>query len=201
MELTATDTTLAYYAANAQAFADSTCDVEFSAMRGRFTSLLDPGARILDLGCGSGRDARAFLEEGFDVTATDGSPEMCAIAERTTGIPVRHQLFEDLDDAGAYDGVWACSSILHLPKDQLADVLRRVGRALSPRGIVYTLFKYGGFEGMRNGRYFTDFTEPTLREFLPAAGAGLSLEQLWTTSDVRPGRGEERWLNVILRKS
>jgi 2-polyprenyl-3-methyl-5-hydroxy-6-metoxy-1,4-benzoquinol methylase len=200
MKNNATNITLAYYDANAHAFADSTRDVEFSAMRERFTSLLNPGAAILDLGCGSGRDTKAFLDAGFNVTATDGSAELCHTASEFCGIPVRHELFQDLSDINAYDGVWACSSILHLPKDQLADVLHRIVRALRPHGIVYTSFKHGDFEGMRNGRHFTDFSEPAFREFVANAVPTLAIEQLWTTTDVRPGREDERWLNVILRK-
>ena len=198
--ITTPNPTLAYYATRAREFAASTAKVEFSAMQQRFTSLLAPGTRILDLGCGSGRDTKAFLDAGFDVTATDGSPELCRYAQELTGIPVRNELFQDLADVNAYDGIWACSSILHLPKEQLADVLRRISRALHPHGIVYTSFKHGDFEGMRNGRYFTDFTEPALRNFLADAVPVLAIEQLWTTGDVRPGREDEKWLNVILRK-
>jgi 2-polyprenyl-3-methyl-5-hydroxy-6-metoxy-1,4-benzoquinol methylase len=200
MKCNTTDITLDYYEKYAYSFANSTRDVKFSTMQSRFTSLLAPGAHILDLGCGSGRDTKAFLDAGFDVTATDGSPELCRYAQELTGIPVRNELFQDLADVNAYDGVWACSSILHLPKEQLADVLRRISRALHPHGIVYTSFKHGDFEGMRNGRYFTDFTEPALRGFLSDAVPELAIEQLWTTSDVRPGREDEQWLNVILRK-
>lgn len=170
--------TLAYYAAHAAEFAASTANVEFSAVRRRFTSLLAPGASILDLGCGSGRDTLAFLDAGFDVTATDGSPELCRYAQELTGVPVRNELFQDLADVDAYNGIWACSSILHLPKDQLADVLARMVRALHPCGIVYTSFKHGDFEGVRNGRHFTDFTEPTLRKFLADSAPELSVEQL-----------------------
>lgn len=195
-----TATTLGYYAAHADDFARSTVNVEFSEMQARFEALLSPGARILDLGCGSGRDTLRFLRDGYDVTPTDGSPELCAIAERLTGVPVRHQLFQELDDVDAYDGVWACSSILHLPRPELADVLRRIARALHAGGVLYTSFKHGEDEGVRNGRYFTDFTEPTLRAFL-AAVPELSVIELWTSSDVRPGREAETWLNVLLRKA
>ena len=170
-------------------------------MRRRFTSLLPAGARILDLGCGSGRDTRAFIAAGYRVTATDGSAELCRLASELCGVPVRHELFQDLADVSAYDGIWACSSILHLPRPQLADVLGRMERALVPRGVVYTSFKLGDHEGMRNGRYFTNFTEPALRDFLAGSAPGLAIEQLWTTSDVLPGRQSETWLNVILRKN
>ena len=191
--------TLAYYAANADAFAAGTVNVDFSATQRRFATLLPEGGRILDLGCGSGRDTRWFLDEGFEVTATDGSSELAAIAEQVAGIPIRVELFGELNDVCAFDGVWACSSILHLPKDELAGVLRRIERALVAGGVLYTSFKYGDFEGMRNGRHFTDFTEPAFRTFVNEA-CGLAIEDLWTSADIRPGRGNERWLNVILRK-
>ena len=191
--------TLAYYAANADVFAASTLDVDFSATQERFARLLPMGGRVLDLGCGSGRDARWFRGRGFDVTATDGSAELAAIAERVAGIPVRVELFCDLEEVGTYDGVWACSSILHLPKPLLADVMRRIERALVPGGALYTSFKHGDFEGMRNGRHFTDFDEPTFRAFV-ADSSDLAVEDLWISADVRSGRGDERWLNAILRK-
>ncbi|MBR3158035.1 MAG: hypothetical protein IKF14_02915 [Atopobiaceae bacterium] len=70
MTTSATDNTLAYYAKNAEAFAASTSDVDLSSLRQRFAALIPPGGRVLDLGCGSGRDSRAFLDMGFRVTAT-----------------------------------------------------------------------------------------------------------------------------------
>ena len=191
--------TLAYYAEHAEDFATSTVDVDFRATQDRFASLLPPNARILDFGCGSGRDTKHFLEQGFLVTAIDGSPELCAIAHELTGIPVRNELFGDLADVEAYDGIWACSSILHLPKDELADVFGRMVRALKPHGIIYTSFKHGTFEGIRNGRHFTDFTEHTFRDFVCRIPR-LAIEDYWISGDVRPGREDEQWLNLILRK-
>ena len=99
-----------------------------------------------------------------------------------------------------YDGIWACSSILHLPKKELLPVIQKMCEALKDNGIIYTSFKYGDFEGERNGRYFTDFTEKTFREYIEKVPE-LTIEEAWITSDVRPGRGEEKWLNLILRKN
>ena len=191
--------TLAYYAENARKFAGSTADVEFSAMQLKFESLLPSGAKVLDFGCGSGRDAKHFVDAGFDVTATDGSPELCEIAERLAGIPVRNELFQDLAETETYDGIWACSSILHLPKPDLADVLAKMAAARKPGGVVYTSFKHGTFEGMRNGRHFTDFTESGFRAFLQRVPQ-LRVDEAWTTADVRPGREDEKWLNLLLTK-
>ena len=192
--------TLAYYDENARAFSDSTVNVEFSSMHERFEALPSPGARILDFGCGSGRDAKHFADAGYQVTATDGSAKLCRLARTHTGLPVRHELFQDLADVEAYDAIWACSSILHLPKRELPDVLAKMARAVMPGGVIYTSFKLGSFEGMRNGRYFTDLTEPAFRELLGQVES-LSVEQCWTTSDVRPGRDAEQWLNLVLRKA
>lgn len=195
-----TSQTIDYYDANAQAFASSTVNVDFSYTQRRFASLLVPGSRILDFGCGSGRDSKFFLQEGFDVTATDGSAELCQIAQELTGLPVRHELFQELAEVDAYDGIWACSSILHLLKDELTGVLAKMVTALKSGGVIYTSFKYGDFEGMRNGRYFTDFTETGFRSFVEHI-EGITIEDHWVSGDVRPGRGDERWLNLLLRKA
>ena len=194
-----TSRTLDYYEANAQAFASSTVNVDFTSTQQRFASLLAPGSRILDFGCGSGRDSKFFLQQGFDVTATDGSAELCQIAHELTGLPVRHELFQQLSEVDTYDGIWACSSILHLPKPELADVLAKMVAALKPGGVIYTSFKYGDFEGTRNGRYFTDFTEDGFRSFMQPI-EGIRVEDWWVSADVRPGRGNEQWLNLLLRK-
>lgn len=143
---------------------------------------------------------KIFLDQGFYVDATDGSEEMCHIASNYTGIQVRRLLFEELDENKKYDGIWACSSILHLPKNELKAVFMKMLKALKEDGIIYTSFKYGDFEGERNGRYFTDFTEKTFEEFVGEID-NLQLKEEWITGDVRPGRGEEKWLNVILQKN
>ena len=166
----------------------------------RFLRLLDENASILDFGCGSGRDTKYFLDQGYQVTATDGSAELCRLASAFTGIEVKEMLFQELDDMGTYDGIWACSSILHLSKIELLPVICKMCMALKGSGVIYTSFKYSDFEGVRNGRYFTDFTEDSFKEFI-AEIPELTIEEYWITGDVRPGRGDEKWLNLILRKS
>ena len=88
---------------------------------------------------------------------------------------------------------------MHLPIDELAEVMKKMVVALKEHGIIYTSFKYGTFAGERNGRFFTDMTEFTFADFLNEID-GLKVEAQWITSDVRPGRGEVKWLNLILRK-
>ncbi len=189
--------TLQYYSQNANSFAATTQSVDFSANQERFLSKLPPDARILDFGCGAGRDTLFFMQKGYNVTAIDGSPELCQIASDHCGIPVRQMLFQDLSEVEQYDGIWACSSILHLAKPQLAEVMNKMRTALKPSGCIYTSFKYGSFEGYRNCRYFTDFTEELFREFIRDI-EGMSIDEQWVSADVRPGRSEEKWLNLIL---
>lgn len=193
------NSTLSYYNKNADQFCKKTISVEFSATQNRFLSHLPATAHILDFGCGSGRDAKAFLDLGYHVEAIDGSEELCKLASQYTGIQVRHMFFQELSAVSIYDGIWACSSILHLSRDELFDVIRKMTTALKPNGIIYTSFKYGTFSGERNGRYFTDMTEETFADFISKI-EDLQVEEEWVTSDVRPGRSEEKWLNLILRK-
>ena len=193
------DKTIEYYNQNADMFAQGTRLVDFTVVQERFSKMLPVGSRILDFGCGSGRDTKYFLEKGYLVEATDGSSELCKLASDFTGIEVKEMLFQDLDASGKYEGIWACSSILHLSKKELLPVIRKMCDALKDKGVIYTSFKYGDFEGERNGRYFTDFTEDTFCEFMKEIPE-LMIEEQWITSDVRPGRGEEKWLNLILRK-
>ena len=194
------DKTLDYYNQNAETFVANTVSVDFKQTQDKFINRLETGNYILDFGCGSGRDTKYFLEAGLRVDAIDGSKELCKIASEYTGIEVKRMLFQELDIDSKYDGIWACSSILHLPKNDLKLVLRKINTALKKKGIVYTSFKYGEFEGERNGRYFTDFTIETFTEFIQDIG-DLKLDEYWITGDVRPGRGEEKWLNIILQKN
>lgn len=191
--------TLDYYNNYADEFYKNTVNVEFATTQEHFLAKLKNGSNILDFGCGSGRDTRFFLEQGYSVEAVDGSKELCKLACKYTGIEVKNMLFEELSEVEKYDGIWACSSILHLPLGELADVMKKMAIALKEDGIIYTSFKYGNFEGERNGRYFTDMTEEKFAKFLSEIDS-LDIEEQWITSDVRPGRGEERWLNLILRK-
>ena len=192
--------TLTYYNTNAHRFTSDTLDVEFSTIQDSFLAQLPAGALILDFGCGSGRDSRYFLQKGYRVEACDGSEEMVKAATRNAGIPVKKMLFSELNEESRYDGIFACASILHVPSKELPDILTRMKRAVKPGGILYVSFKYGTFEGIRNGRYFTDQTEESLQVILDKVG-GLEIIRTGITGDARPGREDEKWLNVLLRAS
>ena len=190
---------LDYYDKNAVSFANGTADIEFSEMQDQFLSELKDGASILDFGCGSGRDTKKFLDTGFRVEAADGSEEICALATAYTGIPVKKMLFSELDAADRYDGIWACASILHLPRAELAEVIKKTEKALKHGSVLYASFKYGDHEGMRNGRYFTDFTEASLPVFWEAFPK-MKIFDCWISRDVREDRKEGQWINLMARR-
>ena len=191
--------TLDYYNNNTAAFVESTQSVLMTEAWSRFTSKLPKGSVILDFGCGSGRDTKYFLEHGYRVEAIDGSEELCKVASGYTGIKVKNQLFTDLSEMQKYDAVWACSSILHASSSDLIVIMKKIWTALKFNGILYASFKYGNFEGERNGRYFTDFTDESFSSLLKKS-ADFDMIEEWITNDVRPGRENEKWLNVILQK-
>ena len=191
--------TIDYYNENAKDFVQGTISVDFTKVQHKFIDKLEKGDYILDFGCGSGRDTKYFIDNGFKVDAIDGSEELCKLASDYTGINVKHMYFQQLSDIDKYNGIWACSSILHLKYEELVRVIEKMNLALKQNGIIYTSFKYGDFEGERNGRYFTDMTEISFKKLVENI-KDLKIEEYWITSDVRPGRGEEKWLNLILRK-
>ena len=187
------DKTLRYYDEHAAIFTADTLTTDMSAIQEAFIRQLHPGAHILDLGCGSGRDSKLFLSKGFAVTPVDGSGEMCTIAKAYTGLEVRQLLFKNLDYIEAFDAVWACASLLHVPSNDLPHIFALIHRALKSEGLFYSSFKYGTFERERNGRFFTDMTEDGIRKLLSPLFTPI---RIWTTSDTRPGRSDEKWLNV-----
>ena len=174
--------TLSYYNTNTSSFVESTQSVQMTEAWSRFTAKLPTSSIILDFGCGSGRDTKYFLEHGYQVEAIDGSEELCRIASAYTGITVKNQLFNELSEVQKYDAVWACSSILHASSDELVIIIKKIWTALKDNGIFYTSFKYGTFEGERNGRYFTDMTEKSLSALLTKV-RGFNIEEQGITSD------------------
>ena len=193
------EVTLNYYNSKAKEFTSNTVDVVFTEMQDIFLTYLPSRSHILDFGCGSGRDTKYFLAQGHQVDAIDGSEELCKIASEYTGIPIKQMLFEDLDAVEEYDGIWACASILHVAKVQLPEILQKMTMATKKGGIIYTSFKYGDFEGEKNGRFFTYLTEGSFEELLRTIPE-LQIEKMWTSADVRTDRADENWLNIILRR-
>lgn len=191
--------TLAYYNQNADAFIEGTQNADMSEQYRFFLKYLTPGCKLLDLGCGSGRDSAYFSSLGFEVTAVDGSEELCKRVKDNYGIDALCISFEDISFTAEFDAVWACASLLHVKKANIPNVLDKVSAALKPGGILYASFKYGSEERVVNGRFFNDYTENDLDTLLTSDNQ-LSLLEYWITEDVRPDRSGERWLNFVAQK-
>lgn len=188
-----------YYQNNAQAFFDDTVNADLSKQYDRFLKYFPSGGKILDFGCGSGRDTKVFLQKGYCVDAIDGSSELCKLASAYCGIQVKCMDFYDLSDVEKYDGIWACASLLHIPKNEMPIILSKMEKALTHNGIIYASFKLGDFEGNRNGRFFSD-VNPVIFEEMISDVIGLVKVDEWFTEDVRPEK-KTTWYNVILKKS
>lgn len=191
------DSTLRYYEENAERFFNETVGVDLSDIRKRFLARLHRQADILDAGCGSGRDALVFSKLGHRVTAFDASPAIAALASRHLGQPVQVLRFEDVDYEDAFDGVWACASLLHVPGASLPDVIGPLARALRVGGTIYMSFKEGAGERRKGERLFTD-VQPDGLQCLLAEISGLDGPEIWRTADARPGRENEYWVNALV---
>ena len=187
--------TLGFYNKNARNYTEQTRMVDLSELYVDFEECLNPGARILDLGCGSGRDSKYFLENGYSVIPVDGSAAMCIAASEYLHIPVRQMLFSELKFKNEFDGIWACASLLHVPKTQIRDIMAKVERALKPDGVLYASFKYGEEEINIDGRQFSFYNETDLDWI-----SDLGLIEYWISEDVRPNKQGEKWLNTLWRK-
>ena len=197
--------TVDYYNENAKTFAEATRDVKFDhmqnlfacAVRDSFPQVLQPC--VLDFGCGSGRDAKYFVEQGFLVDAIDGSEKMVEVATEFSSVPVQQMDFMDFAYVDKYHGIWACASLLHLEKEKLPEILQRLVLALVDGGVLYASFKYGDFNGYRQGRHFTDLNETGYQQITENLN-GFRTEKVWITGDARPSRENEKWLNLLIRK-
>ncbi len=136
------DPTLRFYAENATEYAAHRTRPTGEPLA-RFLAALPKGAKILELGCGNGEDAAFMSANGFDVDATDGTPELAAEAERRLLRPVTVLRFDDIAAEDRYDGIWASACLLHVPATQLPDILAKVRRALRAPVLFAASFKAG----------------------------------------------------------
>ncbi len=190
--------TIDYYQQNADEFFNGTINVDMSNIYQHFTKDLPANTLILDAGCGSGRDSKAFLDMGYQVEAFDASSEMVKRASKHTGLNVKHAVFDDVTAIDKYDAIWCCASILHVPEDDLPCTLATLAAALRQSGIWYVSFKYGNSQREKDGRSFTDINEQRLVEMVSSI-SNIDISSTWITEDNRPDRNE-KWLNAILVK-
>lgn len=187
-----------YYSENAQLFYDATIDVNMQVLYEQFLPLVTASGRVLDAGCGAGRDSQFFIEQGYKLDAFDASKELVQLASTLIDQPVQHALFQEFTSEHKYDGIWACASLLHVPKKELPAVFSRLIALLADGGVFYCSFKLGNKEVTRNGRVFTNVDEDSFMQYI--AGLPVIVDKQWRTGDLREGRESEQWLNVILRR-
>jgi len=193
------EATLRFYASEAPTYVASGSDGVSRHLDG-FLSTLAPGARILELGCGGGRDSEAMLARGFDVDPTDGTPEIARRASARLGRDVRVMRFDQLEATDAYDAVWAHASLLHVPRAALPSVLARVFRALKAGGAHFANFKAGGLEGRDTfGRYFNYLTADEVGDAYRASGAWEILSTLEYLGGGYDGR-QTPWVAITARR-
>lgn len=194
----ASESTIDYYNEHAEQFFCSTLQVDMSPIYDRFLDGLPVGARVLDAGCGSGRDARVFVDHGFVVSAFDASEELAKRASAHCGFEVNVRRFEDVNEIAQYDAIWCCASLLHVPLVNMPVVLSNLWAALKPGGRLYTSFKLGVGERIHDGRRFTDADQDTVDAWI-AQMPELQHIETWHTQDQRPER-TERWINAIAHR-
>ncbi len=191
---------LTYYDANAAKYAESTFQIDLSHLYAPFLSLLPPGARILDVGCGGGRDLRAFRDKGFKPIGIEPSVALAEIARKQSGVGVDVTKVEAIEFEQEFEAVWACASLLHLPRTELPEALRRIKRSLATNGVLFLSVQSGtGEEFLEDGRFYTRYTELAIRASVVTVG--FDILKTWKTADSDPSRARISWINLLARKS
>tara|TARA_Y100001947_G_scaffold94289_1_gene80358 strand:- start:2159 stop:2758 length:600 start_codon:yes stop_codon:yes gene_type:complete len=190
--------TIAYYQANAPHYTLSFGQAP-SHHLDAFLDRLAPGASVLELGCGAGRDSARIAERGFTLDATDGTPAMVRKANERFGIAARVMRFDELDAEETYDAVWAHACLLHVARADLPGVLASVHAALRANGLHFANYKLGSAEGRDPlGRLTNLPDEEWLEETYRAAGFAILATQRYR------GKGadgiQRDWYALTLRK-
>lgn len=188
--------TITYYNQNAEEYFDKIVNVSMQELYDQFEVYLKPGDKILDLGCGSGRDSKYFLSKGYDVISVDGSKAMCNLAGAYIGREVRNITFEKINYDNEFDAVWACASLVHVDVGEMTDVLIRIQKALKNKGVLYASWKYGKGERIDNRKYYADYDEESINDLF--SDVSMKVEKIWISDDnlIRTSK----WLNVIGEK-
>lgn len=195
------DQSLAYYNENAKDFFDRTAYADITSAYHKFLPLLPEGGHILDFGCGSGRDARYFKNQGFKVTATDGSKELVEIASKHIGQDVLLMPFQELDYKDKFHAVWANAALIHVPYENLTDILLKIHASLKENGIFFASFKYGNEQRTGGERVFYDMDEKTIAPYLHGLFSPIEIgREKDLRSSIAPSPANA-WLHILCRKS
>lgn len=188
--------TIDFYNKNAQSYADSTISLDMSNLQEKFIARLPAKARILDAGCGSGRDSLLFKSKGFSVTAMDASSELAKLASATLGQQVICQSFADINWLCEFDGVWCMASMLHLNDAELKVALYECASSLKQGGVFFASFKTGNGEGYDDkGRFFNYHSMESLRAAFEAEALLKNVTFEYNQDSM--GRTDTQWISVF----
>jgi SAM-dependent methyltransferase len=193
------NTTMDYYDRNARGFFDTTVHLTMDHLYQPFLELIPNHGRILDAGCGSGRDSLYFKKQGYSVTAIDNSRELVKLASDLLGEDVLLMSFDEIEFCDKFDGIWACASLLHVQKSSIDEVLHGLTGALKVGGVLYASFKYGIDETIERERLFNNYTGESF-SLLLNRHPSLRILRVWKTDDVRQDRKGKYWLNTLVKK-
>ena len=191
---------IGYYNKNSKDFFNRTINADVQDLYQKFLKHVPDQGRILDAGCGVGRDSKFFLSRGYGVLAFDGSLEMVKLTSNLLGEDALHMLFQDMHFSSEFDAVWANASLLHVPYKNLREVIEGFHKALLPSGILYASFKYGTSMRRTEDRIFFDMDEVSIEPYLKGLFAPL---EIWKSADTRSTVApspDKSWLNFIAKR-
>lgn len=192
--------TLDYYNKNSEEYFNSTLNVDMTNTYKEFLKLVPEGGKILDLGCGSGRDSMNFMKLGYEVIAVDGAKKLAKKASVLLGNEVIVSTFEELELKEKFHGIWACASLLHIKREDLKTVLNNLYNNLDDNGVFYMSFKYGEKEYVDDkNRYFNCFTDESIISFINE-NTKYNILGLYITEDKLGRVNEVKWVNLICNK-
>ena len=192
--------TLDYYNKNSEEYFNSTLNVDMTNTYKPFLKLVPKDGKILDLGCGSGRDSMNFMKLGYEVIAVDGAKKLAKRASVLLGKEVIVSTFEELELKEKFHGIWACASLLHIKREDLKTVLNNLYNNLDDNGVFYMSFKYGEKEYVDDkNRYFNCFTDESIISFINE-NTKYNILGLYITEDKLGRVNEVKWVNLICNK-
>ena len=198
--------TLNYYDENAVEFACQTLSIDMHDLYELFINQLPQRDTqcILDVGCGSGRDANYFAKQGYEVTAIDASAELIQWAEqhhmssRITWVHLDFSSIEKQAWENKFTGIWACASLLHVPFFELPCIIELLLETLTDEGVMYLSFKYGKGERVDEERFFCDMDELRWKTIVAKIPHVIEYH-IWLSADKRADC-KDAWFNVMIKR-
>ncbi|PYK53459.1 MAG: SAM-dependent methyltransferase [Verrucomicrobia bacterium] len=165
-----------------------------------FLELVAPSGRLLDAGCGEGRDTRFFIERGYVVISFDASIGMVRKCQEYPHAYCVHLSFSKIDFREEFDGVWACASLLHRPFEEAKSAVVKLATALKPKGIMFVSVRAGKGDSGENGRYF-QYYDDKMVVALFAHDPRLEVLRAWHSTSLGPdGDQGNEWINVLVKR-